>query len=181
MIEGGFPRNAFKTSCVVLSRSSIHVSTNVILDCQRSFLGTRILVGSLATWDAGSAAKDAERKPALLRELRPSCSDGSRRTFCGRGPWLAVPLAVGAGLGVGFALLGAFFADIEGEGDGDGRAGPVPLVWIPGGIGRFAFPAGTAAGAAVATGPIASVGKGFARTGVRDRQSYPRACLFVRS
>ena len=93
-----------------------------------SFAGPGILVGGLATWDAGSAARDADRRPALFRELRPGCADGSRRTFWGRGAWLPAPLAVGAALGAGFALFGAFFADLEGDGDGDGRAAPGPLV-----------------------------------------------------
>lgn len=132
-----------------------------------------ILVGGLATWDVGSAARDAERKPALFRELRPSCTDGSRRGFCGRATWVPAPLGVWPALAADFAPFGAFFADIEGDGDGDGRAAPAPLVWMPGGIGRFAFPAGTAAGAAAATGPIAFVGTGFARAGGSRQRVLP--------
>lgn len=84
---------------------------------------------------------------------------------------MPAPLGAGLGLAVGFALLGAFFVATAGDGDGDGRAAPAPLVWMPGGMGRLAFPAGMAGGAAVATGPIASVGEGFARAGGRGGRS----------
>lgn len=83
-------------------------------------------------------------------------------------------MGVGPALTVGFALVGALLAVIEGDDDGDGRAGPpVPFVCMPGGIGRLAFPAGTGCGAAVATGPMASVNEGFARASGRVRSGYP--------
>lgn len=140
-----------------------------------------ILVGGLIARAVASAVTDADRRPALFRELRPSCADVSRRArFCGRGAWLPVPLGVGPALTAGFALVGALLAVMEGDGDGDGRAGPVPFVCMPGGIGRLAFPAGKGGGAAVATGPIASVSEGFARAGRRVRIGYPDRLLVSR-
>lgn len=162
--DGGHPTNVFNISWVVLPNHPGQHQWQVGL----SAAVHDILVGGLATRDIGSPARDAERRPALFRELRPSCTDASRRAFCcGRGTWLPAPLGAGPELEADLALFGAFFADIEGDGDGDGRAGPAPLVWMPGGTGRLALPAGTAVGAAVATGPIAWVGEGFARAGRR--------------
>jgi hypothetical protein len=85
--------------------------------------------GSTACGSDSSAANEADRRPALLREFLPaSCTDGSRRTrFPGRATTL--PLLLVAELGAAcLALVGGFFVDMDGEGDGDGREEFTPLV-----------------------------------------------------
>lgn len=49
---------------------------------------------------------------------------------------MTVPPFVEAELGACLALLGGFFADMEGEGDVEDR---MPFVCMPAGIGRFVF------------------------------------------
>lgn len=49
---------------------------------------------------------------------------------------VTVPPFVEAELGACLALLGGFFADMEGEGEDEEGA---PFVWMPAGIGRFVF------------------------------------------
>lgn len=49
---------------------------------------------------------------------------------------VTVPPIVEAELRACLALLGGFFADMEGEGEDEGGA---PFVWMPAGIGRFVF------------------------------------------
>lgn len=173
--EGGLPANIFNISCAVFPKHADQHQCGPRPDVS----WPDILVGGLAARAVASAVTEADRRPALFRELRPSCADVSRRArFCGRGAWLPAPLGVGPALMAGFALVGALLAVMEGDGEGDGRAGPVPFVCMPGGIGRLAFPAGTGGGAAVATGPIASVSEGFARAGGRVRIGCPDRLWF---
>lgn len=80
-------------------------------------------------------------------------------------PFGVVPVPAAA---AAFAPFGAFFTGMDGEVEGDGRVTPAPFVWMLAGIGRLGFPVGTGGGTAVATGPIALVGQGFAGAGCRE-------------
>jgi hypothetical protein len=89
-----------------------------------------------------SAARDAERSPALFLEFRPAIwTEGSLRVrFTGRAEGGFVPFGVADVGGGCFALGGGFFADMDGEGDDLDEL--TPFVWIPGGIGRLIFGVG---------------------------------------
>ena len=80
---------------------------------------------------------DAERSPALFRECLPSiCDEVSRRArLIGRTVDAVIDRSL-AEWGGCFALPGGFLADIEGDGE-DFEVCIVPLVWIPGGMGRL--------------------------------------------
>lgn len=56
------------------------------------------------------------------------------------------------------ALLGGFFADMEGDGDEEGA---MPFVWMPAGMGRFVLGCGgmTGGGMGVVLGAMTTFGK----------------------
>lgn len=68
---------------------------------------------------------------------------------------VTVPPFVEAEFGACLALLGGFFADMEGEGEDEDGA---PFVWMPAGIGRFVFGWGgmTGGGIGVVLGAMAT-------------------------
>lgn len=76
------------------------------------------------------------------------------------------PLAV-ADFAECFALLGGFFADMEGEGEEEGA---IPFVWMPAGMGRFVLGCGgmTGGGMGVVLGAMATVGIGDGEVVVID-------------
>ena len=91
------------------------------------------------------------RKPALFLEALPrACDDASRRArFTGR-TVQAVMVRSLAEVGVCLAaLVGGFFADIEGDGDDVPAGAEEPLVCMPGGMGRFVFGVGMGTGLTV--------------------------------
>jgi len=95
----------------------------------------------------------ADLRPALLWPLPSACPEPSLRCrLGGRADAGVAPFAVGGLEGWRLADGGARFADMEG--DGDERDAVTPLVWIPGGIGRFILVEVGAAGAATAVGAI---------------------------
>lgn len=84
--------------------------------------------------------------------------------FVGRATVTVPPLA---DLAECFALLGGFFADMDGEGD---EVLARPLVWIPAGVGRFVLGCGgmMGGGMGVVLGAMATVGIGGVKVLVID-------------
>lgn len=83
------------------------------------------------------------------------CAVISGRVRFGGRATVTVPPFAEAELGACFALLGGFFADMEGEGEDEAAA---PFVWMPAGIGRFVLGWGgmTGGGMGVVLGAMAT-------------------------
>ena len=95
----------------------------------------------------------ADLRPALLWPRPNPCPEPSLRCRLSvRADVGVVPLAVGGLEGWPPAEGGARLAGMEGE--GDERARGVPLVWMPGGIGRLILVETVAVGVATAVGAI---------------------------
>jgi hypothetical protein len=111
----------------------------------------------------------ADLKPALRWGLPIAFPGPSLRCrFGGRADAGVVPFAVGGLEGWRPAEEGARFADTEGE--GDEREGATPLVWMPGGIGRFIFVVvGTGPGGAATT--VGAIDGASCRQGQERRET----------
>jgi hypothetical protein len=95
----------------------------------------------------------ADLRPALLWPRPIPCPEASLRCLLSvRADVGVVPLAVGGLEGWPTAEEGARLADMEGEGEERDRA--APLVWMPGGIGRFILVETAPVGVATTVGAI---------------------------